>query len=322
MLSKKYCPIGVDLGSGYLRLAQLGMNGQGLFLQAAGLESKPEEIKAGSPEWQRWALGAMKEIIRQGAFKGRKIVTALPSDDLFIDQVRISKSATAQAEQAAFSKVQNKLPFKQEEGVIKYITAEHPDNKSSELEVLVMAAQRERVDLHLAIYEKAGLEIYGISTWPFAMVNSYSRFFCRRKNEQDRVSILMEIGTNHCNVVVCRGTHLLFARMISIGFNQMSQAENIHRLIAEVDACGRYYETMPGCRPIERLVFLAGSGVNRTVCDQVAELAQRMQIAAQIGDVLSAVRVDPEQQKCIIDRRNSRVDWAMAFGLSLEGLTE
>jgi Tfp pilus assembly PilM family ATPase len=322
MLSKKYCPIGVDLGSGYLRLAQLGMNGQGLFLQAAGLESKPDSIQPGSPEWQRWALGAMKQILRQSAFKGKKIVTALPSDDLFIDQVRISKSTGAQVEQAAFAKVQNKLPFKPEEGIIKYITAEHPDSKSSEVEVLVMAAQREKVDLHLAIYEKAGLEIYSINTWPFAMINSYSRFFCRRKNEQDRVSILMEIGTNHCNVVICRGSHLLFARVIPIGFNQMSQAESLPRMIAEVDACGRYYETMPGSKSVERLVFLSGSNVNRVVCDQVAELAQRMQIAAQIGDVLSAVRVDPLEQKCMVDRRNSRVDWAMSFGLSLDGLTE
>lgn len=312
----------MDLGSRYLRLAQLGINGQGLFLQAAGLEARPDSIQPGSPEWQRWALGAMKQISRQKAFKGKKIVTALPSDDLFIDQVRISKSAGAQIEQSAFARVQNKLPFRPEEGILKYIAAEHPDCKSSETEVLVMAAHREKVDLHLAIYEKAGLEIHSINTWPYAMINSYIRFFCRRKNERDRVSILMGIGSNHCNVVVCRGTQLLFARVIPIGFDQMEQPENLPRMIAEVDACARYYETMPASKPIERLVFLSGSNVNRGVCDQVAEMAQRMQIAAQIGDVLSAVRVDPLEQKCMIDRRNSKVDWAMAFGLSLEGLAE
>ncbi len=320
MLSKKYCPIGVDLGSGYLRIAQLGMNGQGLFLHAAGLEAKPEEIPAGSPDWQRWAVEAIRKILKRNAFKGKKIVTALPSDDLFIDQVRIAKTAAAQAEQAAFSRVQKKLPFKAEEGVIKYVTADHPDSKSSDVEVLVLAAPRRELDRHLAIYEKAGLEIGGISVWPFAMINSYSRFFCRRKNEQERVSILLDIGTNHCNVVICRGTQLLFARVIPFGFVQILQAETVHRMIAEIDACTRYYETMPGSKPIERLVFLAGSGVDRLVCDKVAELAQRMQIGAQIGDVLSAVRVDPQQQKCVIDRRNCRVDWAMAFGLSLDGL--
>jgi len=143
-----------------------------------------------------------------------------------MDQVRISKSAAAQVEQAAFNKVQKKLPFKPEEGVIKYVIAEHPDSRSSEVEVLVMAAHRQQLDRHLAIYEKAGLEIQGISIWPFAMVNSYSRFFCRRKNEQDRVSILLDIGINHCNVVICRGSKLLFARMIPIGFVQIPQTKS------------------------------------------------------------------------------------------------
>ena len=87
MLSKKYCPIGVDLGSGYLRVAQLGMNGEGLFLHAAGLEAKPAEIETGSPDWQRWAVEAIRKILKQDSFKGKGIITALPADDVFMDRM-------------------------------------------------------------------------------------------------------------------------------------------------------------------------------------------------------------------------------------------
>jgi hypothetical protein len=44
-----------------------------------------------------------------------------------------------------------------------------------------------------------------------------------------------------------------------------------------------------------------------------------MQVPAQIGDVISAVEIN-HGPECIIDRRNCKVDWATAFGLSLEGL--
>jgi len=71
MLSKKYCPIGVDLGSGYLRVAQLGMNGEGLFLHAAGLEAKPAEIETGSPDWQRWAVEAIRKILNRILLRAR-----------------------------------------------------------------------------------------------------------------------------------------------------------------------------------------------------------------------------------------------------------
>ncbi|HOQ03990.1 MAG TPA: pilus assembly protein PilM [Anaerohalosphaeraceae bacterium] len=322
MFGKKYGPIGVDLGSGHLRAVQLGQNGQGLFLQAGGIRSKPDEIKFGTPEWQRWALEALREIVRESSFKGAKVTTALPSDDLFIDQVRVPRASSAAAmEQAAFAKVQSKLPFKPEEGLLKYVLAEPAEGKGAEVEVVVMGAGRLALEVHLAIYEQAGLEVAGIIPWPLAMITSYARFFCRRKHEQDRVSILMSVGTHHCNVVICRGMALLFARVVPIGFAELNNdAGMMHRLIAELDACARYYQTMPSAAPIERLVFLAGSGVSRAVCEGVAELAQRMQIAAQVGDVLSAIRLDPVEQKMMIDRRNSKVDWSLAFGLSLQGV--
>lgn len=322
MFGKKYGPIGVDLGSGHLRAVQLGQNGQGLFLQAGGIKTKPEEIKAGTPEWQRWALEALREVVREAPFKGSKVMTALPTDDLFIDQVRVSRSSsTAAMEQAAFTKVQNKLPFKYEEGLLRYILIEPAQAKGPEVEVLVMGAGRLALEVHLAIYEQAGLEVAGILPWPLAMVASYEKFFCRRSLEKDRVAMLMSVGSHHCNVVICRGAALLFARVVPIGFAELNQEAGLmHRMTAELDACARYYQTMPSAAPIERLVFLAGSGVSRAVCEGIARLAQQMQIAAQVGDVLSAIRVDPVEQKMMIDRRNSKVDWSLAFGLSLQGV--
>ncbi len=322
MFGKKYGPIGVDLGSGHLRAVQLAQNGQGLFLHAGGIKTKPDQVKAGTPEWQRWAMESLREIIRENRFKGIKVMTALPSDDLFIDQVRVSRSSSPEAiERAAFAKVQNKLPFKAEEGLLKYVFVEQPETaKGGEIEVVVMGASRLAVEVHLAIYEQAGLEVAGMVPWPLAMISSYTCFFCRRRNEQDRVSMLMSLGTHHCNIVICRSSSLLFARVVPIGFAHLRQTDEMNRLIAELDACTRYFQTMSAVEPIERLLFLAGSGVGRSVCEGVAELAQRLQIAAQVGDVLSAIRVDFAEQKMMIDRRNAKVDWSLTFGLALQGL--
>jgi hypothetical protein len=92
----------------------------------------------------------------------------------------------------------------------------------------------------------------------------------------------------------------------------------VQRLIAEIDACCRYFETIAGKVPIERLLLLAGRNVDKSICDKMADLAQKMQIPAQVGDVLSAIDVNPDSD-CMVDRRNVNVDWATAFGLSLEG---
>ncbi len=314
--SKKMCPIGVDLGSNHIRLAQLGLNKQGPFLQAAGLAQKPQEISANSPEWQHWAVEAVKQISRKESFKGKSIVTALPPDDLFIDPIKVPKGALDRLDEIVPQKIQKRLPFPSEDALYQHVVVEFKDNPTAEVDVLAIAAGRETVNRHLAIYEKTGLDVVGINIWPLAMINSFTRFFCRRHNEQDRIAILLSVGTNHTNVVITRGSDLLFARVVAIGYKQLEQGQMVQRLFSEIDACVRYFETGSSNLLIERLLFFTGSGVSHVLCEKVAELAQRMQVPAQIGDVLSAVEIN-KGPDCLADKRNGKVDWATTFGLSL-----
>lgn len=318
--SKKICPIGVDIGSGHMRMVQLGLNGSGVFLNSAAIETKPDEVDYRTPKWQHWAINTAKELFRSGGFKGKSIVTALPSDDIFIDPMRLPRTSLERIDAVLAQKLQKRLPFPKENAIFQHIVIENASADSDVVDVLTVSADREAVNRHLAIFEKAGLQVAGISIWPVAMLKSFSRFFCRRNNENDVVSVLLNVGTNHTNVVITRGQNLMFARSITIGYAQLEQGQMVQRLFSEIDACLGYFKDSPGGLEIGRLVFLAGTGASRTLCDRLAALAQRMAVAAQIGDVLNAVEIN-QGPKCLVDRRNSKVDWATAFGLSLEGLT-
>lgn len=313
---KKIYPIGVDLGSNHVRLAQLGTNKQGVFLQAAGIAQRPQEIELNTPAWQHWAIDAIKQIARKEPFKGKSIITALPPDDLFIDPIKVPRATLDRLDEVVAPKVSKRLPFPAEDALMQHVVVEFKDDSGSDVDVLAIAAGRETVNRHLAIYEKAGLDVVGINVWPLAMISSFTHFFCRRQNEQDKVAILLSVGSNHSSIVIARSSELLFARVVGIGYQQFDQGQMVQRLFSEIDACVRYFETGSGHLPIERLLFFAGSGVSRVLCDKVAELAQRLQVPAQIGDVLCAVEIN-QGPDCLVDRRNSKVDWATTFGLSL-----
>jgi Tfp pilus assembly PilM family ATPase len=318
---KKICPIGVDLGSGYLRMVQLGRNGEGLYLHYAALRPTPPEVEFRSPGWQHWAVDAVRTLAREENFKGKTVVSALPSDDLFIDPIKVPRTALDRLGEIIPSKLQKRLPFGVENALFQYVISESGEKTSPEgVDVLTMAVNREAVNRHLAIYEAAGMDVAKISIWPTAMITSFSQFFCRRSNEQTVIALLLNVGTNHTNVVITRGSNLLFARVISIGYTQLEQAQMVQRLLSEIDACVHYFEDTPAGMRIERLVFLAGSGASRTLCDRFAQLAQKMQVTAQVGDVTNAIEIN-QGPRCFIDRRNSRVDWSTSFGLSLEGMT-
>jgi Tfp pilus assembly PilM family ATPase len=320
MNGKKICPIGVDLGSGYLRIVQLGQNGQGLFLQSAALRANPDDLEFRSAAWQHWAAESARDIIRENDFRGKSVITAIPSDDLFLDPIRIPRSALKQINEILPQKLQKRLPFPVENALFQHVVIDAGEKNGSDVvDVLAISANREDINRHLAIYEKAGLEVAGISIWPTAMIKSFMSFFCRRENELNTTAILINVGTNHTNVVITRGPNLLFARMMSIGYTQLEQGQMVQRLFSEIDACLQYFGDSTAAAPIGRIIFLAGTGASRTLCDKLAGLAQKMQVAAQIGDVLSAVEIN-HSPECLIDRRNCKVDWATAFGLSLDGL--
>ena len=320
MNGKKICPIGVDLGSGYLRIVQLGQNEQGLFLQSAALRANPEDTEFRSASWQHWAAETTRDLVRENDFRGKSVVTAIPSDDLFIDPIRISRSALKQINEILPQKLQKRLPFPVENALFQHVVIDAGEkNDSDAVDVLAISANREDINRHLAIFEKAGLEVAGISIWPTAMIQSFVSFFCRREKEEGTTAILINVGTNHTNVVITRGLNLLFARVMSIGYIQLEQGQMVQRLFSEIDACMQYFGDSAAAAPIGRIVFLAGTGASRTLCDKLAGLAQKMQVAAQIGDVLSAIEIN-HSPECLIDRRNCKVDWATAFGLSLDGL--
>jgi Tfp pilus assembly PilM family ATPase len=312
-------PIGVDLGDDTLKVAQLGNNEKGIKLIAGGSENRPEDVEPGSGDWQRWAIEAIRRLTGNGKFRGRDVIAAVPASEVFIEHMKMPKIKDGPAKvkkgiwgpdvrlrDAIFSKIKQKLPFETDDAMIKYIPTEQ-DN------VLVIVAERNKIDRYLAIYEKANLRIKSIAVWPAALTNSYVKFFGRRKADIEAIVMLLDIETNYTNVVICRHKNLLFARSIPIGEKQFDDEKMITRLALELNACRRNFSSMHRKAQIERLIFLSGQAVNMDICTAIAK---QLEIPAQRGDCLKAVDIG-ESCGSGIDRRGCQFSWATAFGLSL-----
>ena len=318
-LKNRTYSIGVDMGQDSLKLVQLGEDGGHISVIAGSSENRPKNVKPGSAGWQRWAIEAIRKLTANGRFRGREAIAALPASELFIDHIRMPKVDDDKLSDAICSRIKQKLPFEPDDAMIKYIPTEG-DN------VLVMAAERKIIDRHLAVYEKAGLTIKSIGVWPVALTDSYTRFFARRKTDVEVVAMLLDIEANCTNVVICRHKTLLFARSIPIGANQLNGDEIVTRLVLELTSCRRHFASMHPKARIERLIFLSGQAVDKNVCTKIAK---QLEMPAQMADCLAAVKManpyrsgkGPKRpEECLglpIERRNCRVNWATAFGLSL-----
>jgi len=311
--------IGADIGDDSVRLAQLANNGKGVSLIAGRSENRPEGVKPGSAAWQRWAVEAIREATANHRFQGRSVIAAVPPSEVFIDQVKMGPqffqswqnsdqklTIDDEMSRTIFSKTKQKLPFEPNDAMIQCV-ATGQDN------VLVMATERKIIDRHLAIYEKAGLMVKSIGAWPAALTNCYTTFFGRRKADLETVVMLLDIGANYTNLVICRHKNLLFACSIPMGAKQLDDEKTVTRLVFELNACRRRFTSMCPNSQIERLIFLSGPTVDAGICRTIA---RQMEIQAQIGDCLAAVAID-NPYRVGIDRRDCNVSWATAFGLSL-----
>lgn len=320
LLKKHSFSIGIDVGYDDVKLAQLGNNGHGLTLIAGNSKGRPEDIQPNSGDWQKWAIDAMHLMTAYGDFRGKEIIAAMPANDVFIDHLKKPKVENRKLDDAIFSKIKQKLPFEslRDNTMMQCIPTEE-DN------VLVMAVERRMIDRHLAMYEEAGLSIKTIAVWPVALANCYVRFFGRRQTDLDAVVMLICIESDSTNVVVCRHKNLLLARSLAIGLKRFDDEQAVTRLVMELTASKRQFGLMYRNAKIERLIFLSGRNVAKEVC---ATIAKQLEMPAQMGDCLTAVDVarscrlgrdsgDGNDAGKGIDRRNSEVNWAVAFGLSL-----
>lgn len=305
-------PIGINIGDDTITMAQLANNGKGLSLIAGGSEGQPSAIIPGSADWQRWAIQAICQLTGQGSFRGKDAVAAMPASELFIDHMRMPRVKEGsgngnQVCEAIAARIKPKVGFDVGEAMIRYLPAE-------ENNVVVIAVQRKIIDRHLAIYEEAGLNIKSMGVWPLALIGSYVSFFGRRRTDVETVVMLVQIDTERTNMVVCRHRNLLFARSMPIGSKHLDNQETITRLVLELTACKRQFVSMYKNARIKRLIFLARQAQSDNgVC---AAIAKQLEMPAQIGDCLAAVKI-AHPVSSGVDRRDSQINWSAAFGLGL-----
>ena len=158
-----------------------------------------------------------------------------------------------------------------------------------------------------------------------ALVTSYKKFFARRKSDIRAVVILLDIGPDNTKIVICRSKNLLFAQLIPIGLEHIAE-HGVKKLVLELEGCRRRLGAMYKKARIERMIFLSGKVLDNRVC---AEIAEQLQLPAQMADCMAAVKVT-DSDNLGVDRRIDNIainqadkkrsySWSVAFGLSLGG---
>jgi type IV pilus assembly protein PilM len=210
-------PIGLDIGHNSIKMIQLAMNGGHISILAADKVRIGAGINGDGEERRNFVISAIKQMLAGGKFRGRNVVSCLPSDRLKITSLRLVGTETGEIEQALRKEVSQRFGLDPDRDAINYLVAgcvQHGDEIKNEL--ILFAAADETIRSHIAMLEKAQLRPVAIDTVPCALFRSFERSL-RREEDREQTVVFVDVGSQFTTVVFGRGGEISFIKQMPVG---------------------------------------------------------------------------------------------------------
>lgn len=348
-------PIGVDIGHDSVKMLQVEAVGHSLEVTAAAKMPLPAEVKT-QPELRvAMASDLIKRMLKEHPFKGRQVVAALPREIVHMKNLRLPQMPAAELPAVVRFEARNVFPFDTDQARVHFLSAgEVRQGAEIRQEVILLAAKNEDVNNVVEQLHRAGVVIESLDIEASAIYRSLERFI-RRKEDENDVNVLVDVGVKRSLMVVGRGRDISFIKPIEIGgfhFHDAvsrklgitpEEAEALRRRLVEA---GEPADAAARRDPVRQAVFDATRGPMEELGREISLCLRYFSVTfrghrpnklrliggeacdPQLQSLLNSALVIPvEMGKPLFsvntsrmkptDRRGSMSEWALALGLGL-----
>ena len=210
-------PIGLDIGHNSIKMIQLLINGEQLSVIAAQKARIDPGINGDGQERSRFVISAIKQMLTEGNFRGRNVISCLPNDGLKVTSLRLAEAQGDEIEQILRKEIAQRFGLDADKDAMKYVVAGNV-HQGDEIknELILFAADNETIKSHIEMLEEAGLRPVSIDTIPCALFRSFERSL-RRQEDKEHTVVFVDIGNQFTTVVFGRGGEISFVKQIPIG---------------------------------------------------------------------------------------------------------
>jgi type IV pilus assembly protein PilM len=217
-------PIGVDIGHDSVKMLQLEAVGHSLEVVAAARMPLPPEAAADPTRRLPCAADLVRQMLRQFPFKGRRIVAALPRDVVHTKNLRLPQMPAADLPAVIKFEARNVFPFPTDQARVHFLAAgEVRQGTELRQEVILMAARNDDVNAVVEHLHRSGAVLESLDVEPCALYRGVDRFI-RRKEDENDVHVLVDVGVHRSQVVIGRGHDISFVKPIDIGGHHFHEA--------------------------------------------------------------------------------------------------
>ncbi|MCK4276683.1 MAG: type IV pilus assembly protein PilM [Phycisphaerae bacterium] len=220
----KTLPIGVDIGTSCVKLAQLRVAEDTFDLLAAASVPIPRACHDNQSEYFRFLSDSIRNTLSSEAFKGRQCILSLPAKETFVRHIKLPNLRPEEIPQALVGEFTGKLPYPVENAILRHVIAgEIYDDGETKQEVIVVATHRQTAESYLAMARRAKLEVVALNIESCAIIECFSRLF-NRAADSARTTLFVDLGAASTQAVLAHGNRIAFARNLKRGSQQLDNA--------------------------------------------------------------------------------------------------
>ncbi len=218
MFTSKQLPIGLDIGSSYIKLVQLKDSRNGYELSKFDmLPIKSGVINEGVIADKKELVSFLSELLRKANIsKGQASVGLTGQSSLIIKRISLPVMTENELNLSIKYEAQQFIPFDLNAVILDFhIIGQAPD-ANNQMDVLLVAVNKDLLSDYTEVILKAGLEPVVVDTNQFALSNMYEFNY---GISEDRNIALADIGANTTTLNIMQKGSPIFWRESAIGSN-------------------------------------------------------------------------------------------------------
>ncbi len=223
--------VGLNIGNQFIKAVEVTSKNGELTVTAMGAVPTPAESYSNGNVLSVSALsGAIKDLWRGAGIRSKVAITSVAGTGaLVVRVIEVPRMSDGELGDNMKVDADRYIPFPPSEVVMDFkALRELPtDPDAPNMEVLLAAAQREIIDLHVQVVQKAKLDPRAIDVEPIAATRAMQ--LERRSDgnafiDYNEVTAIVNLGATGTEISILRGDILVFTRVVPGGGNVITQA--------------------------------------------------------------------------------------------------
>ena len=219
--------LGLDISSSAVKLVELSANGkEGYRVERYTVEVLPKDaVSDGNIANMDGVVDAVKRAWKRLGTSTRHVAMALPGSAVITKKILVPAGLRDdQLEIQVESEANQYIPFAIDEVNLDFQVLGPAPSVPDELEVLIAASKKERVEDRVAVADAAGLKAVVIDVEPFAALAAFGLIERQLPDGgRNQTVALVDAGSNIMGLTVLRNGQQVYAREQAFGGGQLTQ---------------------------------------------------------------------------------------------------